>query len=593
MNNSVILSCVFIIAYGFLYISLFFFKKSERKLNGMTWFVINIIFTFWINAFFAGIMNLICIPLNLVTFSVVYLILGVFNILLARKIGWQQYDWKLSDVFSLGTILVCATWLGVKQHTLAFRVSYFTSDPAVHFKQARHILEAGTIEDGMYYAQLNNALILNAASSFFNSFQYYKLFVIIDIIMLIISGWIFYAVLREKIKNKKSVLILLIMALIYMIGYPLNNKLFGFVYLGMAVTIIAVIIYLLDALLTEKITEQVCLVGLMLGCYSLVVCYMLFAPFVYCMVLLVLVIRYKKAIISKRGILKCLEVFALPCILGIYYCYFNYFKTQNIKVSDAIAANGAIYGEVYCNFVFFLPIVIYMLIRYIKKKEHFELLIFFAGFLSAMALMLILVFGNRTSFYYYYKVQYAMWLVVCMITYEGIVYMLQKDRSVLLSYISVLAMLLVCWLGGFNQKIVDKEREMGYSDRSATYFTVGFGIFDYNFANLNLNYQYNDDKMKLYKYVDKHYKKDQIIPVLADINNYQDCFWYEAINGVNMKKYYIWNSDLETVLKEMKNNKDTIAIFLYENPVYSECENQIKQSDIIYQNTAGCIVNLQ
>ena len=145
MNNSVILSCVFIIAYGFLYISLFFFKKSERKLNGMTWFVINIIFTFWINAFFAGIMNLICIPLNLVTFSVVYLILGVFNILLARKIGWQQYDWKLSDVFSLGTILVCATWLGVKQHTLAFRVSYFTSDPAVHFKQARHILEAGTI----------------------------------------------------------------------------------------------------------------------------------------------------------------------------------------------------------------------------------------------------------------------------------------------------------------------------------------------------------------------------------------------------------------------------------------------------------------
>ena len=66
------LSVFYLISVAILFSGLFLFKKSDRPLKSATWFIASMMLFLCINVFAASIINLIHIPINLLT-------MGIFN----------------------------------------------------------------------------------------------------------------------------------------------------------------------------------------------------------------------------------------------------------------------------------------------------------------------------------------------------------------------------------------------------------------------------------------------------------------------------------------------------------------------------------
>lgn len=592
MNPSYIGSLFFTVTYGILFINILRMPKCKKTLYGAPWICITFILTLWVNTMLAALMSLVHIPISLFSMGVAYILVSGAIIYFYRK-KCQQYIWDWLDIVILFIIAIIVIRLGIKQHGTNLQISYLTSDPGRHLQLAMDVVKERTV-NGMFYAPLNNGLFISLLSPFLKPLQYYKSFILADIIMLYLAGAVFYSVIREGLHNRGQQVLGAVAAIIYMLGYPLNNKLFGFVYLGMAVTIIAVMIYISKIYIEDDMEERLTTILLMLGCNAVVMCYMLFAPVVFVAVFMVLILKNKKNIVSVKGVIQCLEIFLLPCILAVWYCYIQYFLGQELKISTAIAANGVIYGEVYANFVFFLPIVIFALIRFIKDKRECELILFFGIFLIYMAGLLACAVLGKASYYYFFKVHHVVWMIVYWIMVLGIMELYRRERVMLVSYGTVIVFLVFMWLSGANDKIIEQEAYIGYVLNSDKYFTIGFDVFRYNKDTIEIDHTYSSSKMKLYAHaLENKEVENKVIPIFADISNYEDCYWYEAITMQDMSTFYVWNSSAEAVAEDIFEKKSVpYTIILYSNPLYEEYKSDISKCEKIYENDAGCIIKI-
>lgn len=591
---NIIKTILYIIAYIFLFYELFGIKKLNKKLNGVVSLVITFEIILWLNAILAGIINLIRIPVSLLSMSVLYFLLAIVLYFVSKGKEKQFYEWHLVDFMIIFLIILTAVMLGIKQHGNTMQIAYLTSDPALHMEYALEIMESGSLNGKMFFAPLNNGLFISLLSPFFAAEWYYKVFILADIIMFALAGSVFYSVVRTEAHTGKQACFAGIMALIYMLGYPLNNKLFGFVYLGMSVTILMVIIYILQLYYSHEMNDGLSVVLLMLGCNAIVNCYMLFAPVVYFAILFVVIARYKSKIFSWKAVSQCLGIFLLPCILAIYYCYFNFFVYKNVSVSEAIAAGGGIYAEVYSNFAFFIPFVIYAIIKWMRQRKHIALIIMIICFTLFMLGMLAMVFKGTGSFYYFYKIHHPMWMLVCWITAFGVMKLFKEQWEICFSYLVMVIGLFACMRMGINNKIVEKEAQMGYFVRSNTFFNAGFDVYEYNRLNLNINLKYNPLKLKLFYYVKHNLQNNgEITPVLIDINGYADCIWYEDITRMKENEYYVWESSEEDVVTRIfEEKKPEYLLVLYDSPMYEKYKKRIKEYDVVYKNKAGRIVRI-
>ena len=64
-------------------------------------------------------------------------------------------------------------------------------------------------------------------------------------LLVFFSGISLYALIRHYAKDTLLNVLSVVFPLVYVIGYPLNNTLYGFVYLGEGITILAAILLLM------------------------------------------------------------------------------------------------------------------------------------------------------------------------------------------------------------------------------------------------------------------------------------------------------------------------------------------------------------
>lgn len=343
----------------------------------------------------------------------------------------------------------------------------------------------------------------------------------------------------------------------------------------------------------KKINRNVSIIGMMLCCAALPVTYMLFGPVIYIATFLVLVIFCKREgrLVCKKNISLAFKIFLIPTILAIYYCYFDYLRNMDMSAVEILNLEGGNYRELFINFVWTLPFVIYILIRAWKKKKLDETIVFtlFIGILTFV--MFVLVYKGILSAYYYYKFYLPIWMFFYIITTQAVKELWEKAKEIIISFGVVFLFLACVCFSGVETKIINAQRNLTAFERTNDLFDVyKFNIWLWNNGVL----QYPEQYLEICNYVIEELdNEEKEIPLLATLENYSKCYWYEGITGQNCEEFYGWEYTFEEVQEKLENKEVDYFVVYKNSPIYESNSAYFTEFEYVFENDYGLIAKVK
>ncbi len=577
------ISVFFLISFSMYFTGFSFIKKNDKKINFVLWLPLNLVLSYGILAFICGIINII-MPINLITVSVLCALLGIFFWYKILKKGKQKFYFEWFDIVPFIICAMVAVFFAYNQFTGSLLPIYETSDPSVHFQMALKILNKQKLS-GMYFAPLINALVIEFFGVFVENISYYKLFILSDIFMFLMSGVVFYSVTALNSKNIKYKLCATFLTVVYMMGFPLNNMIFGFVYLGISVTVILVLIALVKSYVENEFEHSFTVFCLMILCFSIALCYSFFAPPVFFALLAVgvFVFAKKKELITFKFVFEQLKIFLAPCIILLCYMFIN----RSTSGISALSVEGYIYKELYSDFYLLIPPSLFVVYKCFKdRKIRFSafLLVFVILF---MAIILPLGLKGVFSSYYYYKLYYPLWGICFYLTYLAIEEIGEKNLSLAVSSFACLVICFFIAVSGTNKKIQDINMQFNPTDDSYELFDV------YQFNSQRIIEGDDTEKIagwnskfELYNYVFyNNLQSDKPVQIVAD---WQSTYWYEGLLNEPMEDYY-W-IDPEKAMRSISEND--YVVVLKNSDMYIENQEYFDGLEKLFSNSIGFVARI-
>ena len=536
--------------------------------------------------------NVIHIPVNLVTFGIFDLVAAVYFWLpVYKKKETQKYIYGIVDVIFLILVVVAVVWFARNRYYgFHLSINYKTVDPAPRFREAMDFVNDQSISR-MFYAQVVNGTMIELLAPFERVDYYYRFYVLSDVVQLLMSGVMFFGVIRKYIKGKFLAAAGVIASLIFLLGYPLNSTIYGFTYLGMSLTLVAMLFVVTDLFMEERLTKWFHIFLLMLGCHAMFQCYALFMPVTYLAIIFAIFLKQyrKKILISKDTVVTCLAVFLFPCISGLWYTYMDVFVKDDVSVGSAISAEGAIYRDLYSNFLPFLPLAIYGFVKLIQSRKN-KMISWFAPFFAAFTLgMFGLAYHNRSvSTYYLYKDYYMLWLIVCALAFYGVYRMTKEARAVTACYIGTWAFVLLFYVSGLENRIYNNNNLFMDSIKGPQYN-------DLVCFNLNTMKEppYAEPRMAMAHYIYEELletgKTDKPVPCAYNDDQF---YWYEGVTNQRLSDYMYWKSDYDTFKENLEENCDYVSVMI-DSRIYVDNQEYFDSMEKVFENEIGFVAKVK
>ena len=585
MQSSIWFSIIFLIGVIALFVGVVCWQKAEEPCSGVKWLAICIVAIMCFHTMAAGIMGVLHIPINIISIGMLDLAAGGGLLFHSKKKGkWQRYEWKGADVIFVVLLFIGIVLFALKRYTSSLSINYYSVDPAVHFQTAMYVVNTQSIY-GMFHAALNNALLIELFSPAFNISSYYHIFVLGDVLNLGLAGIMFYGAIRDFCSDRFTRLIAIVLPFLYLAGYEGNSTLFGFVYLGMGVTIVAYIITIADMFLQEKINKWFNILLLCLGCYGLFECYVMFMPVVFIAVLSAILTKQiaRKKLFSVETVIWGLAIFLVPCILGLYYIFSGVF-TGGTTVDSAISVEGGSYRELYSNFLPYIPFAFYGLYRGIKGRMNRLVMHLLPMWMLFVGVLLELGCVGKVSSYYYFKTYYVLWLLVLWMCFYGITQISVKERALVVIYSFIQIALMANCVFEIEMRIYNKNALFNPAPKAEVYNS----LLDFQIEVMKFP-PYADGKTDLYKYVYDSLLEQE--GTVICVSNEEDYWWYQAItnqsnNGIN---YYV--TDLEEEFANLPDNINYVCV-LYDCQGYTENQPYLDSLERVFVTDAGFIAEI-
>lgn len=583
---SMILSLFYAMTSMALFVAILVLKKTDNKLNLVLSLPIYGMFIMLYTAFFAGIIDIIGIPINLLS-------IGTGNLLAALGIGVyivkrkeiQSYKFNLFDLLIFIGLAVFISVLAISQFDTNLIINFETTDPSRHMHAAHIIMESQSLTK-MYFASFNNAIFISFGLGFVKTFWAYKLFILSEILMLMLSGCIMYCLARQFAKTVITKIISVIFIAFYLACYPLNNMVFGFVYLGISVSICAYLILMAKCYKDGMLNKICSIIALMLGAYGVITCYSLFAPFVYVAVALFIAIEFikEKRLFSKEFFATEFGIFLIPTVMGMYYSFFKMFGSSIGEATSSMAIEGYIYRDLYSAFIIILPFTIYGIINaFLTKNIRCQHILLIILGISVLA-MFYLGLQDKVSSYYYFKMYYILSMVCFVVAIEGICELCKKSLAIVISYMMVWTFLAVMYFGEIDSKITNKKVLMSPSSKSGTYFS----IISFNEQCMEEG-NFTPDRMRLYEETHNKYMQGSKVTLLSTT---EPIYWFEAMVQCDLREFYCYDFDACNIEAYMQNVESCDYVLVYADHD-SRFDEYISDWEVAYQNAEGTLYSVK
>lgn len=406
-------------------------KKTEKKVDIIPSMILTFLcilsyqtFVCWIFSIFHIAIQ--SIPLTITNIGVI-ISLGI----IIWKKGIQAFALTKTDTILTSIVILLVAFIIHKDIGNLENIRYFSTDASIHYIAAREFYEneqmlnktenTETATQMMPIAYVNVGILFKAFAPIIGKMNLYKIFLLFDSSIFCFNGILFYYILKRTIQNKWHLLLVASLTIIYLIGYPLNNLLSGFYYLGIGCLFINAILYYMT--LQDNKTGMARIILFLLNT-GLILSYALFAPVVYLSVFLYDGYKNKRKyhkLWNKEWIFDTITTLILPGLIGVIFLLL-----PNIETVKYIAQEGYIYKNLWNNIIFFLPFAMYFLIKQIKEKAIDYALLYFSILICYMLLLYIGTKVNMVSNYYFYKNAYILWAILLLYFFYGMQTLLKR-----------------------------------------------------------------------------------------------------------------------------------------------------------------------
>lgn len=508
-------------------------KKSEDRKNFWRSLILSVMSVECGLCTVAGLMTIFHIPADIDSISVVNLAIAiVIFICLCKTKTFQKYYVDAADTIFMILFAAAICCVFYKRFTADLAIIFETSDPGVHLKMAMNFVNDKQVS-GMYIGQLVNGLLIESLGHVFGQEMVYKPFIIQYGINLFMAGAVFWTAVSKYGKHIFMRLAVYVSVFIYTFGYPYNDFLYGFVYLQMAITAACYLISLLQDYMDQKEDKWFFDVLTGSGCLGVSIGYTLFAPPVYISVLCLLAYKaytrkqlliQNRLFLSRQFILRALRVFFIPSLITIWILLVapRLYGTPT-DYGTALMAEGAIYRNLYSDFLLYIVPAVYGIVHGIKKRRM-DLLVFLGPAAAVyQVVFLYLMLTDRVSTYYYYKLNYFLWMLVMVSFVMGMEKLLEQDKVVFYSALFGIAILTAVYRTGIEYSYKEKNiNYMPYTDAEA--------FFRINTCNLSFETIRTQIPEELIEVSGEVYKMEPDDPVVF-IGGWVELFWYEAVTN--------------------------------------------------------------
>lgn len=216
-------------------------KKTNNKLNIIKTICINIVLFWCYNVVICYINHWINIKSNLETLSIenmIFIIPIVTYILKTKKV--QKYEIYMRDIIFLITLVIVVIVITYLYYGIPIKIKYFMTDAANHYSYAKFFYQNSTLMvNGIRPAgYINGGILLKIFEPVVGIESLYKIFILFDVFIFMVQILLVYFAITAKIKNKLEYIIAVIISMICLCGYPLNNLLGGSTYLEISITFV-------------------------------------------------------------------------------------------------------------------------------------------------------------------------------------------------------------------------------------------------------------------------------------------------------------------------------------------------------------------
>ncbi|MCM1256790.1 MAG: hypothetical protein NC307_02945 [Roseburia sp.] len=563
------------------------------------------------DAFWAGICTLFHIPVHTGTMIIIHLLV-LFLILRGGRSGldhlhfshpakhlrgqetvaWHKEKMLVwLDLVGIIEILIIIFKYCLSVFSPGLSYTYTNSDAGLHLREAVMVVHGQKVE-GMFFSHFHNAMVIEVLKPLLDTVEWYKGFIAADLLFQFLELLVFFVLMRKIAGGLKGRILVLVILPLYYLAYPLNSFYFSFTYWGIGVMLV---LYL--ALLVRQGLEQGFCGGfkwrMMLGCFSVVVCYMLFAPAVFIALWFFVARDAWEERHLKKLINNTLEIFLLPLLLGMYYCYFDFFAKQGTTIGGSIGNAGGIYSNLLANFALLLPFMIYPVLYQIRRKKILPECGLFLAFGGMAVLMWIGVRCGIISQYYYYKCYYPLWALGFAELIWSLKKLWENSREMVWSLCAVYSLCFILCVGGYERSFVSSMDEI---DQIEEHRTELFDIYQWHQIYRSWGREaVPQGKLYLYQWIisyRREQKNDREVPLLTETEDYKDCYFYEGVVGVDLGMYYGWRYPLEEILSRIKENGAEYVVLLKKSDFMKKNPEFIKDREVVFETDCGYILKI-
>jgi hypothetical protein len=523
---------IYFISSGLLVIAFMLLQKKEEKQNFWCALAMTIMTYECYLCLTAGILSLFHINVDIYSVSIInFLAIAGIVFFLWKKRKFQAYKFDLADTFFVLFLVVLVVLVFINRFTTDLLMIFCTCDPANHLQMAMDVVNKKTVS-GMYFGGLINGLFIESMWKFFPDILTYKSFLIQYGFNFFMAGFVFWAVVRKLADNIAIRILGYFMTFIYLMAYPYNELLYGFVYLQMTITVICYLIALLQDYLEEP-TNIWWELWIGAGCLTVSVGYSLFAPPVYLSVFaFVLYKAYRekwllasngRRFFSLRIILSELKIFLIPVLLTLWFeIIAPSLVGSATDYGTAIIAEGAIYRNLYSDFLLYALAAVCGIAYSIREKKINLLSVLGPVFVLYDIFFFYRMLTGQCSTYYYYKLNYLLWMMILVAFAMGMAFFWERERIVF-SAVAV-GVTIFMFLYSYDIEYTlqgQNESYIGFEETS-TFFHINDinSYFRYSY------YQTPDDIIDISSVVREMEQESVVF-----IGDFYDRFWYEALSN--------------------------------------------------------------
>lgn len=595
------MSIIYLISILVLLIATTLLKKSDKKLNIVKSIAITIVLFLCYQTFISYLYTMIHIPITLSSLTIInVIIIAIFMVKIIYKKEIQAYEFDSRDIIFIIILALVTFLVSYLDFGMPFNIKYITTDSAVHYVSTREFHENESLLLTVDNIETSNAMMPGAYSNIgilFKAFEpligemnLYKVFIGFDILTLFISGLMFFVTVKKYAKNTLAYCIAGAVSIIYLLGYPLNNMLFGYFYLGIGVLVINAIVAIMQEYKQETDMKIWTIIpSIFLLCFELFFSYYLFVPPIYAAIFIYYLFYFHKETgkwINKKTIIYSTITLIIPAVMG--FCYHvlpGLLSRDQIQVGNVIQVEGYIYRNMFSNILLFIPFAIYYLVK--EKKIQFDIISIVIWILY-MCVLYISIFKLNVSTYYFFKTYFVLWQFAIYLFFRGICYIVEEKKYgkiLATSYISIYILLM---LHSFLTSNVSITKDTFNRNEKITDVMDIFGIN--KTVLLRVETDYTVEELELLNYV-----KENSLPLKNNntliLANQRQEYWFWAMLQYRFKDNLNYATTQEHV-KKWNNGGYEYLIYFNRGYYYNSYKNiiNLQDSEVIFENSSGAII---